>query len=284
MLNAGLVLEGGGMRGIFTGGVLDYIMEQELQFGYVAGVSAGACNAMDYLSMQIGRTRDSIAIEDPNYRYIHPDPYHMLRGKGFDMEMLCGVLPWEYKPFDFETYFQSETVCDLVATNVLTGEAEYLDERQDEKRLMKICEASCSLPIINQMVELDGKLYVDGGVADSVPLKRALDQGYRKIVLVLTRNKGYRKKEESIANRLYKRKYKQYPELVKALVTRNARYNRLMDQIDALEEEGRIFVIRPEGEVVSRIESDNEALLAFYEQGYRVMQNHYTEMLAYLAK
>lgn len=277
-----LILEGGGMRGIFTGGVLDFLTERKQQFSYVVGVSAGACNAMDFLSEQIGRTRDCIAVDDEDLRYVHMDPIHILKGNAFDMDMLCRQYPFRYFPFDFERFFASEAECELVVTNCLTGEAEYLQEKEDKNRLMTICTASCSIPLINREVMVDGYPCLDGGVSDSVPVLRAMKKGYRKNVIVLTQMKGYRKKIDHRLDLLIRLKYRKYPRFAERLIGRSAEYNLLMDRIDKWEEEGRVFVIRPVGDVVGRTEQDPDILRAFCRQGYEVMKERYDALCAYL--
>lgn len=281
--NAALILEGGAMRGIFTSGVLDVLMEHDCYLSYVVGVSAGSCNGVDYVSRQIGRSRDCIAVEDKSMRYVHGDLPHMIRGKAFDLDRLCGELATEYYPVDFDTYFASDIDAEYVATNALTGKAEYLSEESDPARLMNIVAASCSMPLINRLRALDGGEYSDGGITDSIPIIHAMKKGYRKNVVVLTRPKGYRKKRDRKLEALYRIHYKNYPNLVRALCTRHLFYNRTLDLIDKWESEGRIFVIRPEVPVVGRTEQDNEKLLAFYRHGTGLMEQRYGELERYLA-
>ena len=283
LIRAGMVLEGGAMRGIFTAGALDYLMERECWFSYVAGVSAGYSNAADYVSRQIGRTRDCMAVEDKEKRYVCSNPLKFLRtGEIFDMDMLYNRYPNELFPFDYETYFHSEIGCEMTVTNCLTGEAEYLDEREDKKRLLSLIAASSSIPMMSHMVEVDGKPYLDGGLADSIPIIHTMEKGYRKILVILTREKGYRKKEKSAVHHLIKVYYRKYPELVKTIINRGKVYNRTMDLVEKWEREGKIFVVRPEMPVVSRTEQDCEKLLAFYRHGYELMRERYEELAAYL--
>lgn len=282
-INAALILEGGAMRGIFTAGVLDVLMEHNCYLDYVVGVSAGSCNAADYVSRQIGRSRDCIAVSDKSIRYVHGDLLHMIRGKAFDLDRLCGDFAYRYYPFDFETYFASEIRAEYVVTNADTGKPEYLNEKKDPKRLMNIIAASCSMPLINELRPLDGGEYSDGGITDSVPILHAMRKGYRKNVVVLTRPKNYRKERNRAAEALYRAKYRKYPNLVKALCTRHIAYNRTLDLIDKWEDEGRIFVIRPEEPVVGRTEQDTEKLLAFYRSGIDRMEERYGELERYLS-
>lgn len=280
---AALVLEGGGTRGVFTAGVLDYLMEKEVKFPYVIGVSAGACNAIDYVSKQIGRTKDCTIIQDRKNRYIGTKDA-LKKGYLFDMDRLFDEYPNRLFPFDFDTYFASDIQCEVVVTNCLTGEAMYLSEKQDKERLLTICRASSSIPLISPVVDVDGIPCVDGGVADSVPLIHSMKLGHQKNVVVLTRNKGYRKKAPGKNRLLYTAALKKYPNLLNALLNRYRNYNRVMELVEKWEEEGHIFVIRPEVEPVSRTEQNVEKLTEFYDHGYQLMKQRMEEMQAYLEK
>ena len=186
-------------------------------------------------------------------------------------------------PFDFDTYFQSDIHCELVTTNCLTGKAEYMTEESDRERLMKICRASSSMPLLTPIVNIDDVPYLDGGLADSVPIKRAQELGNEKIVVILTKNEGYRKQVLSPAmQQLYKKAYKSYPNVVRTILRRSFMYNKTMNHIDQLEKRGEIFVLRPHVKPVSRIERNQEALLAFYEHGYHYMERKMDDLMAYL--
>lgn len=266
---------------MFTAGVLDYLMEQNTEFSYVTGVSAGACNAVDFVSKQTGRTRQCMILEDKEYSYISMG--NMIKNRSlFDMDMLFDRYPNEIFPFDFDTYFQSRTECELVVTNCNTGEAEYLSEKEDRQKLMNICRASSSLPVVSPMVELDGERYLDGGIADSIPVIHAMKKGYRKNVVILTRNYGYRKEKPGKSKALYVAAFREYPNLLNTLLNRYRNYNRTLELIEKWEKEGHIFVIRPEMEPVGRAERDEEKLSAFYQHGYDLMKDKITDMEAYL--
>ena len=285
MQKATMILEGGATRGVFTSGVLDYLMEKDLYISHVIGVSAGSCNAVDYVSRQPGRTRDCMILTDKKDDYVHGFRKAIKEKSLMNMDMIFDTYPNETFPFDFETYFQSEIKCEIVATNCLTGKAEYLDERQDRARLMKLCRASCSMPLLTPIVRVDGVPYLDGGLADSVPIQRALTYGNRKIVVILTRNPGYRKKRVSKGMaRVYREAYRSYPDLLRAIMTRSLYYNRTMEQIERLEEEGRIFVLRPQVKTVSRLERNAEILTGFYEHGYHLMGREYDRLTEYLER
>lgn len=279
----GLVLEGGATRGVFTSGVLDYLMERGLYLPYVAGVSAGACNAVDYVSRQIGRTRDCMIQKEKEYKYISLK--HTLKTRHlFNMDMVFDRYPNEIYPFDYETYFHSPLRCEMVVTNCLTGQAEYLDERTDKQRLMDICRASSSVPVATPMVRVDGTPYMDGGIADSIPIIRSLKLGNKKNVLVLTREAGYRKRPLKKSRALYMAKYKEYPNFVKAILRRSYIYNKTLSYIEKWEAQGKVFVIRPRTKTVSRTEQNHEALTAFYQHGYDLMEESYEKLLEYLRR
>lgn len=280
---ATMVLEGGATRGIFTSGVLDYLMEQDFYTSHVIGVSAGSCNAVDYVSRQPGRTRDCMIPTDKSGQYIYGVGKFVKEKSLMNMDLIFDIYPNEKLPFDYDTYFQSEIMCEIVTTNCETGKAEYLSEKSDRERLMKICRASCSLPLITPIVNVDNVPYVDGGLADSVPVERAMKKGNDKVIVILTRNEGYRKKPISQGMaRVYKRAYRSYPNLVRAIRTRSYRYNREMDLIDRLEQEGKIFVLRPQVKPVSRIERDTDTLMGFYTHGYELMEKEYERLQEYM--
>ncbi len=284
MKQAAMILEGGAVRGVFSSGVLDYLMEQGLYLPHVIGVSAGSCNAVDYVSRQPGRTRDCVirtGKEDGKLINLKK----AVRNKSlFDMDLLFEIDPNEKHPFDYTTFFESDMTCEIVVTNCLTGQAEYLQEKSNRTRLMRICRASSSIPVLSPMVFIDGIPYLDGGVADSIPLLHAMQQGFRKNVLVLTRNRGYRKTISRKGIAFYKTYLRRYPKLARAVCLRPYHYNRIMTYIEKWEEEGKIFVIRPQVRTVSRTETNPETLMAFYKHGYEQMNLQYEALLDYLKK
>ena len=276
-----LILEGGGNRGVFTSGVLDCLMEHQIKFPYVAGVSAGACNAVDYVSWQPGRTKKCMILEDKENRYISLG--QTIRNKSlFDMDMIFDRFPKEIFPFDFDTFFQSDIRCQLVVTDCLTGKARYMEEKKDAERLMRICRASSSIPAACPMVMLDGRPYLDSGVSDSIPLFHAMKLGYKKDVVVLTRNLGYRKTKPGKSAAFYSAAFKKYPNLTRSLLNRYKVYNRTLDLVEKGEREGHIFVIRPVSKPISRTEQSKEALTAFYQEGYSLMEERLDELWTYL--
>ena len=285
MQKATMVLEGGATRGVFSSGVLDYLMEQDFYTSHVVGVSAGSCNGVDYVSKQIGRTRDCMIHKEKEYDY-HVGFRKFVKEKSIlDMDMVFDKYPKEIFPFDFDTYFASEMECEIVTTNCVTGKAENMTERSDRDRLMKLCRASSSMPLVSPIVNVDGVPYLDGGLADSIPVKRAQALGNEKIIVILTRNPGYRKKPTSrVVKSLYKRAYKKYPNLVRTAIKRSMIYNQQMELVEKLEDEGKIFVIRPLIPTVSRLEKNYDALMHFYEHGYRLMKRQYQALQEYMEK
>lgn len=283
MVKATMVLEGGATRGVFTSGALDYLMEQDFYTSHVIGVSAGSCNAVDYVSKQPGRTKDCMIHKEKEYNYYYGFRKFIKEKSLLDMDMVFDRYPNEIFPFDFDTYFQSDMECEIVTTNCESGQAEYMTERQDKDRLMKLCRASSSMPLICPMVNIDGTPYLDGGLADSIPVRRAMELGNEKVILILTRNPGYRKKIPSKALvKLYRRAYQKHPNLVKTTVRRNLVYNQTMKLVEKLESEGKIFVIRPLIPTVSRLEKDYDTLMHFYEHGYKLMKREYDNLLRFL--
>ena len=283
MIEAGLVLEGGATRGVFTSGALDFLMEKDIYFSRVFGVSAGSCNAVDYVSRQIGRTRDCMIHQGKEYDYYYGLKGFIKERSVLDMDMIFSKFPNETFPIDFDAYFSSEITCEIVTTNCLTGKAEYMTESKDRERLMKLCRASSSMPLVCPIVNIEGTPYLDGGLADSVPVKRAQKVGCEKIFVILTRPKGYRKKPTSKAvGKLYRRLYSKYPELIRTCLLRYKHYNQTMEYIEKLEEEGKIFVLRPGIKPVSRLEKDQDQLKAFYRPGYEQMESMRPKLTDYL--
>ena len=265
----GRVLEGGGMRGVFTSGVLDAFMKHQLYFRYVVAVSAGACNGLSYASHQPRRAR--LSNIDMLVKYDYLSLKHLIRqGCIFDPELLYDRFPNELIPYDYDTYFSNDMTFEMVVTNCLTGRAEYLEEHEgNRQRLLDICRASSSLPYVSKIIDVDGSLYLDGGIVDSIPVMRAIETGHERNVLVLTRNRGYRKtgRDLKIPPFIYRR----YPRLRVVLSRRIKEYNRQLEMVEQMEARGEVLCIRPERPLeVDRIEKDPVKLEALYEEGFRL--------------
>ncbi|WP_278843590.1 patatin-like phospholipase family protein [Hoylesella timonensis] len=264
--NTGLVLEGGGMRGVFTCGVLDAFMKHDLYFRYVVAVSAGACNGMSYISRQPRRARFSNIDLLSKYDYI--GLRHLVtQGCIFDQKLLYDKFPNEYVPFDFDTYFSSPSTFEMVTTNCLTGLPAYLTEKQNKQRALDIVRASSSLPFVSKIVEIDQIPMLDGGITDSIPVIRSMATGHHKNVVILTRQKGYRSTERD--RKIPHFIYKKYPRLRVALSRRVATYNEQLELVDQLEAAGQIVCICPQDPVeVGRMEKDTAKLERLYQEGY----------------
>ena len=264
--NTGLVLEGGGMRGVFTSGVLDGFMKHGLYFNYVVAVSAGACNGMSYISRQPRRAR--VSNIDYLARYDYIGLRHLVtQGCIFDRKLLYDKFPNEFIPFDYDTFFNNAATFEMVTTNCLTGRPMYLQERHNRQRALDVVRASSSLPFVSKIVDVDGIPMLDGGIVDSIPIMRAIETGHKKNILILTRNKGYRTsgKDHKIPRFIYKK----YPRLRVVLSHRLEAYNRQLEQVERLEAEGCIICIRPERPMeVTRMEKDTAKLERLYEEGF----------------
>ena len=270
MDKTGLVLEGGGMRGVFTCGVLDYFLDQGITFPYAVGVSAGACNGLSYMSGQRGRAKYSNIDMMEKYQFIGMK-YLWTQHSILDQKLLYQDFPERLVPYDFEAYRNNPGVFEMVTTNCLTGKACYLSEKNDWDRMIAIARASSSLPYVCPIAYVDGIPMLDGGIVDSIPVERARALGYEKNVVVLTRNKGYRKKSQDL--RIPHFIYKKYPRLRVVLSRRCACYNEQLELVERLEEEGEIIVIRPEKPVVvDRIEKNIKKLEDLYQEGYECAQ------------
>lgn len=276
----GLVLEGGGLRGIFTAGVLDFFLEKDIHIDNCIAVSAGACHAASYLSNQHGRAkRVSVNyLNDKNYASF----YNLFKtGDFFGSHFVYDKIPNELDPIDNETFKRNTVKFEAVVSNCETGEAEYKEIKDFDKDTIYI-RASSSLPFLSKIVEIDGKKYLDGGITDSIPLKKSFNNGNKKHIVVLTRPKDYRK-SGSISKYFAKLLYKKYDKFINKMDTRSDRYNETLEEIDKLEKEGKIFVIRPEQNLnLGRIEKNKEKLEKVYNIGYKQAEKQYKELIKYL--
>lgn len=267
-MKTGLILEGGAVRGIFTAGVLDRLMEDDIFFPYVIGVSAGGGNAMSYVSRQKGRTCQMINVPKS-------DSYYGFRQfiaskKIIDLDKMAFEYPYKQFPFDFDTYFNSGITTEYACTCMETGEAEFFSEMNgDCDRLMTIGKATCSVPMLCEPVELDGKHYLDGSIADSIPIEHALEMGCDRLVIVLTKPDSntpptdYRK-FRSVIHALYK----QYPAFEEACLNRVDNYWKTVKLMEKLERQGKVFILRPTLPAISKFEKDSQKIMESYHDGY----------------
>ena len=262
----GLVLEGGGMRGVFTCGVLDNFMDRGIRFPYTIGVSAGACNGLSYMSGQRGRAKFSNIDLLDKYDYINLK-YLWKKRNIMDFDLLFHEFPEHILPYDYEAYAHCPERYEMVTTSCETGEACYYEEKHDPKRIIDIVKASSSLPFVCPISYVDGRPMLDGGIADSIPVQRARSLGYTRNVVVLTRNRGYRK--DLKGTKVPPFIYSKYPRLREAINRRCRLYNEQLELVERLEDAGEVIVIRPRRPLqVDRIEKDVKKLTALYEEGY----------------
>ena len=282
MIKAGLVVEGGGMRGVYSSGVLDFFIEKDLFFENNYGVSAGACHLCSYLAKQYKRAfRVNVDyLNDKRYCSVHS---LLKTGNLFGAEMLYDIIPNELDLFDYDTYNKNESNFYVVITDINTGKPEYVKIGDLKKDIIYV-RASSSLPLLAQNVKINDKEYLDGGISDSIPIKKSIADGNKKNVVILTRDNTYRKGKNSLMP-IIKLKYKKYPNFVKSMADRYIVYNEILDFIKELENNGDVFVIRPKKPVnIGRTEKNREKLEALYNDGYNDAKDCYEELLKYLGK
>lgn len=274
-----LILEGGGLRGIYTAGVLDTFMKNKIKVDAVIGVSAGALFGINYLSNQQGRVLRYNLDNIDNKNYMGFSSF-IRTGNIMNKDFCFDKLIYETDPFDFETFNKSKTDFYAVVTNVVTGKAEYI-KIDDIENQMEYLRASGSIPVVSRIVHIKGKQYLDGGVSDSVPIKWGLKNGYKRIIVVETRPKDYRKKKKSTF--LFGRIYKKYPKFVETYKNRYKVYNKTKDYIESLEDENRVFVIRPSEIVkIKRIEKNKDKIQEMYRLGMRDANDRLKDLKKYL--
>ena len=268
MNDVGLVLEGGGMRGLYTAGILEYFMKQNIYFPYCIGVSAGACMAASYLSRQTGRNRtvNIDFVNHPNYLSLRNMVKHR---QLFGMDFIFDEIPNKHVPYDYDAFYQSKEEFVVGTTDCETGEPLYFKKEDYGNDMLKVIRASSSLPFVAPIIEFKGKKLLDGGITDPIPLVKAQQDGQSKNVVILTRNRGYSKKKSNMTW-IVRRTFKQFPNLVKAMETRYKLYNETLTYLDQEEKAGRIFVFSPTEPIeVGRVERNPVKLSNLYELGLK---------------
>ncbi|HHE3600828.1 TPA: patatin family protein [Pasteurella multocida] len=280
-MKVGLVLEGGGMRAMFTAGVLDVFLTENVQVDGIVAVSAGVLFGVNYPAKQYGRALRY------NKKYLNDKRYmgwHSLLTTGniVNKDFAFYELPFTLDPFDAETFRQSKIDFYATLTNVQTGEAEYV-KLDDVFNEMEVLRATSAMPFVSKMVEINGQYYLDGGIADSIPLKKCQALGYDKIIVVLTRPLEYRKKPT--LSWIFNLFYRDYPHLVEKLKTRYQNYNDTVEEIIRLNNNKDIFVIRPSHHLpISRIEKDVEKVQAMYDLGITDAKREMAALKAFLSR
>ena len=280
-MKIGLVLEGGAMRGMYTAGVLDVFMENNIEVDGVVAVSAGVLFGVNYLSKQKGR------VIRYNKRFIKDKRYMGMRslittGNIVNKEFSFYEVPYKLDIFDDETYKKSNIDFYATITNVETGKPEYV-ELNSVLEQMEVLRATSAMPFISKFVELDGKKYLDGGISDSIPIDKCKELGYDKIIVILTRPIEYRKSKSN--KMITKIKYFKYPNLVKCINNRYKNYNDTVKKIIDMENKKEIFVIRPSKCVnIKRIEKDENKLQEMYDLGIEDAKNKINELKEFIIK
>lgn len=266
-MKLGLVLEGGASRTAFTCGVLDCLLDREIYADLVVGASAGISYGVSYSSRQRGRNLKIFEsyVNDPRYM-----GFRHLLGKGkcyYNLDFVFGEIPKKLLPYSWEDYERYGRTSHAVLTDIETGKPAYfhISERDEDWTLLR---ASCALPILFPPIRINGKAYMDGGITDSIPFSYALENGCDKVIAVLTRERAYVKKKESLAP-LIKRLYPSFPALFEALSRRHEMYRRQQEELAALEKAGKALVIAPDStHGIRRTERDPAVLVPFYNEGY----------------
>lgn len=280
-MKTGLILEGGAMRGMFTAGVIDVMLKNHIEFDGIIGVSAGAAFGCNYKSGQIGRGLRY------NLKFCRDKRYCSIRsliktGNLYNTDFCYNEVPLKHDVFDFEAYMKNPAKFYVVCTDIETGEAVYHEYEGMEDHGFDWIRASASMPVVSQIVEIDGRKMLDGGIADSIPIQYFENVGYEKNIVVLTRPLDYRKKKTSMMP-IIRSKYKAYPKLIEAMEKRHERYNETLDYIAKEEKEGSLLVIRPNQPLpVSRAEKNPKKLKTAYEIGKKTALNRLDEMKKFL--
>lgn len=282
-MKLGLVLEGGASRTVFSCGVLDVLLEEKITADYLIGVSAGIAYGTSYASGQIGRNLELNRKFLPDKRYMGLRHLFKPSNKSFyNLQFVFDDVPNKYLPFDYNAFSAYPGKVVGVVTNIKTGEPEYLEVPRDDTHFM-VLRASCSLPFIFKPVEINGNLYMDGGLSDSIPYKKAIEEGCDKVIVVLTRERKYRKAPDP-SIKLAEKVYKHYPNLVRNLSTRHEVYNACIDELAKLEKENKVFVIAPDDtHGIKRTENDPIILNDFYQEGYNKAKDLLPSLYKYLS-
>lgn len=278
----GLILEGGAMRSVFSAGVLDRLMEEGIQIPNVLAVSAGAYAGMNYVSGQKGRIVTAVIDPLKEYKYLGFRTF-LRKGTFFDMDYLFKEVPKTRAPYDFRKLKEYKGKFITSTVNMITGENIYHDTFRDEDEFFQICQAANSMPLIAKISQVDGIPMLDGGMADAIPVQKALEEGWNKIVIVLTRDAAYRKKPKAnLYMTAIKLVYRKYPEFLKLIEERAQRYNEALDKIIELKKQGKAFVFRPSSVTVGNSESNVDTLMKYYRHGFDTATERMEELKKFL--
>lgn len=282
MYQAGLVLEGGGMKGVYTAGVLDFFLDKGIEFSSCYGVSAGVHQLCSYLSRQKERGY-RVYVDYLDNKYYCGARSLLTSGDLFNVKICYELIPNYLYPFDEETFEKYEGKAYAVVTNIKSGRAEYI-RIKSTKEDMDAIRASSSLPLVSRNVKIGDNLYLDGALTDSIPIRKSILDGNTKNIVIMTKETGYRRKPVSMSTlSLLKVRYFKYPKVYELMKGRHIEYNATLDFLKNQEKNGQAFVIRPEYDSgVGRIEKDTEKLEILYHMGYQDGEKNYDKMMEYL--
>ncbi len=273
----GLILEGGTFRAIFSAGCMDALLDYDIMFPYCIGVSAGITDGFSYISRQKGRNLDILVDLRHDKRYVGKRNFLKCRSL-FGLDFAYDTVPNELYPFDWEAFYQYKGKIRVGVTNARTGEAEYLDGRELDKRCMML-RATCAIPLVFPEIEINGNVYYDGGLCDPIPIRKAVADGNEKNLIILTRPKGYKKelgKSSRLAAAVLKKKY---PKLTPLFLKRHLAYNETVAYCERLEAEGKAVIIRP-AHAIESLEKDVEVIRQSYRMGYEMTKDRIEKIRA----
>ncbi len=279
--NTGIMIEGGAMRSVFAAGVLDFLMDKGIEFPNVLAVSAGAYAGMNYVSGQRGRAVEAVIKPLEKEKYMGPATFFK-KGTFFDMDYLFDVVPKKLAPFDFDTFCNSAKRFIINTTDCRTGKSVYYEEFKSEEHFWDICRAANSLPFISRVSQIDGAPMLDGGMADALPIAKIFEEGWEKVLVILTRKSDYRKRYRFFYMLMIRIIYHKYPKFVKTVASRAKKYNACLDVIEQMEKEGRALVFRPYKLAVNNNESDVDTLMKYYRHGYEEAMEREEEIYNFL--
>ncbi len=281
-MKTGLVLEGGAFRATYSTGVCDALLEGGIMADYVIGVSAGIAYGVSYVSRQPRRNLEVVTRYAPDRRYMG---VNNLRGSGsyFGLDFVYDVVPNELVPFDYDAFAAFPGEVEAVVSNLNTGKADYLAVPRDDRHSV-VLQASCAMPLMFPVYEIGGQPYLDGGVTDPIPWKRALEMGCDRVLAVLTRTRAARRKPDKLRGVMQK-KYREYPNFLKALERQTDNYNRGREELFQAEREGKLKVIAPQSTLgVGRIERDPDKLRLLWAEGYQMTVERMDELREYFGQ
>ena len=282
--HAGLVLEGGGYKGMFTAGVLDFFLEKNMEFTSAYGVSAGACALCSYISKQPHRAFETF-VDYAGMKQFCSSRSFLLTGDLFNADMSYDLIPNYLNPYDYDKAMQYPGKAYAVCTDIESGKPEYF-LLKDLHETMSAIRASASMPLVSQNVRIGDRLYLDGGMSDAIPIRKSVQDGNQKSIVVLTKKKDYRRKAASpMVMAMVRTRYRRYPQLIERFENWPGEYNQTLRLLDEMEKKGEILILRPSNLYgIGRVDKDRERLQALYEEGWKTAADHYEQIMSFLIK